>query len=449
MARTKSKVAGSKEKSSKAATSTSEEPPIPESVGRKYPPEQLVALEQQKGTVTTLWQRGKPKRVVVADVPTGKGARPPPNKNGVSFCKQCGAQCIRLSSAPRKPCCDRETHVSLNNVGEYVVFSAETVHQGFFSAVNKIIVQAQLFCGDSNSAELARVNCSTTLKIGIQTGTMPVSPELSSSVLVNWDFDYPINKFKPPKDYKLEAVDTNKNRVVEREQLQEDCENLSKLIASFEELYVWQEVQSVSLIWKQKEEAGFQDWHIDLANNGQSVFTICVNIGSLDIPVDGEIHYPNANTGAYAPDIDVDEGEAKESYVGDSKCKDEGTSLGDKEGVAKSVSIACSLEYSDNDTYINTIGGDSDDEFWSSFPRDRNSMNYILGGPQKPDMMGMTVAEEQETKKQWRKARKSFTDKERLTVMKSMSNKGVATLPLKSQSGNFNGDPNKMVRQME
>ena len=33
--------------------------------------------------------------------------------------------------------------------------------------------------------------------------------------------------------------------------------------------------------------------------------------------------------------------------------------------------------------------------------------------------------------------------------MKSMSNNGVATLPQKSQSGNFNGDPNKMVRQME
>jgi hypothetical protein len=137
MARTKSKFAGSKKKTSKAATSTSEEPPIPESVGRKHPPEQFVALEQQKRTVTTLWQRGKSKRVVVADVPTGKDTGPPPNKNSVFFCKQCGAQCICPLSALRKPCCDRETHVSLNNVGEYVVFPAETVHQGFFSAVNK------------------------------------------------------------------------------------------------------------------------------------------------------------------------------------------------------------------------------------------------------------------------------------------------------------------------
>ncbi len=157
------------------------------------------------------------------------------------------------------------------------------------------------------------------------------------------------------------------------------------------------------------------------------------------------MHYPNANTDAYAPIIDVDEGEAKESYVSNSECKDEKASLGDKEGAAKSASIAHSLEYSDNNAYIDTIEGDSYNKFWSSFPRDRNSMNYILGGPQKPDMMGMTVAEEQEAKKQWRKARKSFADKERLTLMKPMSNKGVATLPQKSQSGNFNRDPNKMV----
>ncbi len=89
--------------------------------------------------------RGKPKRVVVSGVPTGKDTRPPPNKNSVSFRKQCDAQCLCPLSSPRKLCCDIETHVSLNNVGEYVVFPAETVHQGFFSVVNKIVVQAQLF----------------------------------------------------------------------------------------------------------------------------------------------------------------------------------------------------------------------------------------------------------------------------------------------------------------
>jgi hypothetical protein len=94
---------------------------------------------------------------------------------------------------------------------------------------------------------------------------------------------------------------------------------------------------------------------------------------------------------------------------------------------------------------IDTIKVDSDNKFWLSFPRDRNSRNFILGGPQKPDMMGMTAAEEEATLKQYRWARKSFTNKESLALMKSMSNKGVATLPHKSWLGNFKGDPNKMV----
>jgi hypothetical protein len=443
-ARTKSKVAGSKKKSSKAATSTSEEPPSPESGGRKFPPEELVVLEKKKGKITTLWQRGKSKRVVVSDFPTGKDTGPPPNKNSVSFRKQCDVQCLCPSSAPCNLCCNRETHVS-NNVGEYIVFPAQTVHQGYFSTVNKIVVQVQLFCRYSNSEELPRVNRSTTLKIGIQTRTMTVSSELSSSVLMNWDVDYPINKFKPPKDYKLETVDTDKNRVVEREQLK-DCEYLSKLIASFEEEYVWLEVKSVLFIWKQKEGAGFQNWHIDLAKNGHTVYANCVNIGSLDIQADsGEINYLNANNNAYAPDIDDDDEEAKEAYVGDSKGKEKQASLGDNEGVAKHASVARSLEFSDDEAYIDTIEDDSNNKFWLSFPRDHNSRNFILGGPQKPDTMGMTVAEEEAALKQYRKARKSFTDKERLALMKLMSIKGVATLPQKSQLQNFKGDPNKMV----
>jgi hypothetical protein len=99
----------------------------------------------------------------------------------------------------------------------------------------------------------------------------------------------------------------------------------------------------------------------------------------------------------------------------------------------------------DNEDYIDTIGVDSDKELESSFPRDDNSMNYILGGPQKPDTKGMTASEEQVTLKQYRKARKSFTNKECLALMKSISNKGFAPSLQKSQLGNFKGDLNKMV----
>ncbi len=84
---------------------------------------------------------------------------------------------------------------------------------------------------------------------------------------------------------------------------------MSNCIASFEEEYVWLEVKSLSIIWKQKEGAEFQNWHIDfLAKNGQTVYTICVNIGSSDIQADsGEINYLNANYNAYAPAIDYDD----------------------------------------------------------------------------------------------------------------------------------------------
>ena len=173
-----------------------------------------------------------------------------------------------------------------------------------------------------------------------------------------------------------------------------------------------------------------------------SLHSLC----QLDIQADsGEINYLNVNNDAYAHDIDDDDEDAKKAYVDDSKGKEKQASLGDKEGVAKSASIARSLEYSDNKAYIDTIKGDSDNEFWLSFPRDCNSRNFILGRPQKPDMMGMTVVDEEAAKKQYRKSRKSFTNKQRLALMKSMSNKGVSILPQKNQQGLFKGDPNKMV----
>ncbi len=74
-------------------------------------------------------------------------------------------------------------------------------------------------------------------------------------------------------------------------------------------------------------------------------------------------------------------------------------SPGDKEGVAKQASVACSLEFSDDEAYIDTIKVDYKDKFWLSFPRDHNSRNIILGGPQKPDMMGMTAAEKEAANK--------------------------------------------------
>ncbi len=281
---------------------------------------------------------------------------------------------------------------------------------------------------------------------------------------MNWDADYPNNKFKPPQDYKLETVNTDQNCVVEREQ-QQKCGYLSNLITLYEEEYILLEVKSVWLIQKQKEGNGFQDCHIDLANNGQTVYTICVNLGALELQaVGGEITNINVDNDAYAPDVDTisplnnsdgddegvtnsdDDGEAKQAYVGDSEGVVKQASVGNKERDAKKASVARSLKYSNDKGYIDNVNVYSDKEFWSSFPRDHNSRNFILGGPQRPDMMGMTMAAEEAALKKYKKERKSFTVKSLLSLMKSMSSKGLAALPQKSQLGYFLGDQNEMVQ---
>jgi hypothetical protein len=106
---------------------------------------------------------------------------------------------------------------------------------------------------------------------------------------MNWDADYPNNKFIPPQGCKLVPVNTEQNHVVSREQLQ-DCGHLSYLVTEFKEEYIWLEVQSVWLFQKLKKGNGFQDWHRDLACNVQTVYTIVVNLGSFKLQANaGEI----------------------------------------------------------------------------------------------------------------------------------------------------------------
>jgi hypothetical protein len=187
---------------------------------------------------------------------------------------------------------------------------------------------------------------------------MLVSSELSNSVLMNWDTDYPNNKLKPPQGYKPETVNTDQNCVVAREHLQ-DCRYLSNLVTKFKEEYICLEVQSVWLIWKLKEDDGFQDWHQDLVNNGRTVYTIIVNLGSLELEaVTGEINNIKVDNYAYAHDVEAtslfndsdrydegffdgdDEGEAKQASVGDSEGEVKQASVGDDVGDAKQASVA-------------------------------------------------------------------------------------------------------------
>jgi hypothetical protein len=86
-----------------------------------------------------------------------------------------------------------------------------------------------------------------------------------------------------------------------------------------------------------------------LANNGQTVYTISVNLGLLELQaVGGEITNLHVDNDAYAPDVDTisslnnsdgddegvtntdNDGEAKQAYVGDSEGEAKQASVGDK-----------------------------------------------------------------------------------------------------------------------
>ncbi len=62
-----------------------------------------------------------------------------------------------------------------------------------------------------------------------------------------------------------------------------------------------------------------------------------------------------------------------------------------------------------------------------------------MGGPQRPDTMDMTPAEEEAAIKKYKKERKSFMDQTHVALMKSMASKDVATLPRKRQVGFWGG----------
>jgi hypothetical protein len=74
----------------------------------------------------------------------------------------------------------------------------------------------------------------------------------------------------------------------------------------------------------------------------------------------------------------------------------------------KQGSVAQSLKYSDDKDYVDNVDVDSDKKVCSSFPRDCNSRNFILGGPQRPDTMGMTPAEEEAAIKKIQKGQEAI-----------------------------------------
>jgi hypothetical protein len=104
MATTRSKIAGYKKKSSKAATSTSEEPPSPEAGARKRPSEELVEVDKPKGKVTTLWQSHKLRECLLLMSLQARIPAHHPMRMVYPFASSAMLNAFVLLPTPRNPC---------------------------------------------------------------------------------------------------------------------------------------------------------------------------------------------------------------------------------------------------------------------------------------------------------------------------------------------------------
>jgi len=106
--------------------------------------------------------------------------------------------------------------------------------------------------------------------------------ELFNELKFQWDTLYSATLYPPPMHYKLQEIDVACNRVINLKKLTTPISpGLKKLLTSFNARFPHLEVKQVWFIQKSKKGDGFQTWHKDLVNNGNTDVTIVVNIGII------------------------------------------------------------------------------------------------------------------------------------------------------------------------
>jgi len=76
------------------------------------------------------------------------------------------------------------------------------------------------------------------------------------------------------------------------------------------------------------------------------------------------------------------------------------------------------LVYSDDEAYLFEV--ESEDETWTSFPKDVVRKNFIPGGPTKPDVRIITEATTKTVLKAYTKERKTYTDEQHFACVKAV-----------------------------
>jgi hypothetical protein len=132
--------------------------------------------------------------------------------NGLIFAPRCNGECF--TSRKEKKCDHPVNKVSLDNVGEYVVFLSRWYHHGYYNIKSdKVFYTAQLFAMGSSKPE-AWQNITHKINGDMIQGHVAESKlrELTEDLRDNWDTTYFVNLFPPSKEFEGKKIDVTKNR---------------------------------------------------------------------------------------------------------------------------------------------------------------------------------------------------------------------------------------------
>jgi hypothetical protein len=164
----------------------------------------------------------------------------------------------------------------LNTVGEYVIFSANCFHCGYFSIQSdSIYYTAQMFAMPSGRA--TQRSSLTSFMAAKATIVCNELTNLNKDILKNFDDEkYQNEDFKPPKEFDNNYINPKYHRVIRREHFTR-LKQLDNFVKYFESKHPQVQIETVSIMAKSKNNSGFQRWHQDKMK--LITTTIVVNIG--------------------------------------------------------------------------------------------------------------------------------------------------------------------------
>jgi hypothetical protein len=132
--------------------------------------------------------------------------------NGLIFAPRCNGECS--TSRKEKKCDHPVNKVSLDNVGEYVVFPSRWYHHGYYNIKSdKVFYTAQLLAMGSSKPE-AWQNITRKVNRDMIQGHVAESKlkELTEDLRYNWDTTYSVNLFPSSKEFEGKKIDVTKSR---------------------------------------------------------------------------------------------------------------------------------------------------------------------------------------------------------------------------------------------